>query len=122
MTGTTGIALADIDRLLDEIRGSVARVGAGLDSLTHLQAREPSALPGWSRGHVVTHLARSADVYRWAPGAAAPWSTRPCAPGASFSFRRPASATPAAGWQLPSGLISAPPNRHFPLREPSDAH
>ncbi|MEV1042773.1 maleylpyruvate isomerase N-terminal domain-containing protein [Streptomyces sp. P8-A8] len=27
-------------------------------------AYSPS-LTGWSRGHVVTHLARSADVYRW---------------------------------------------------------
>ncbi|MGC4985619.1 maleylpyruvate isomerase family mycothiol-dependent enzyme [Streptomyces sp. DT193] len=65
MTETTTIVLADIDLLLDEIRASVARVGTGLGSLTHLQAREPSALPGWSRGHVITHLARSADVYRW---------------------------------------------------------
>ncbi|MFB7756141.1 maleylpyruvate isomerase family mycothiol-dependent enzyme [Streptomyces sp. NPDC056121] len=62
---TTDMALADIDLLLDDIRGSVARVGAALDSLTDLQAREPSALLGWSRGHVITHLARSADVYRW---------------------------------------------------------
>ncbi|MFF3416349.1 maleylpyruvate isomerase family mycothiol-dependent enzyme [Streptomyces sp. NPDC002698] len=65
MPGTTDIVLADIDLLLDEIRASVARVGTGLGSLTRLQAREPSALPGWSRGHVITHLARSADVYRW---------------------------------------------------------
>ncbi|MGX1548881.1 maleylpyruvate isomerase family mycothiol-dependent enzyme [Streptomyces adustus] len=65
MTETTDITLADIDLLLDEVRASAARVCAGLDSLTGLQAREPSALPGWSRGHVVTHLARSADVYRW---------------------------------------------------------
>ncbi|MFI0966459.1 maleylpyruvate isomerase family mycothiol-dependent enzyme [Streptomyces sp. NPDC021080] len=65
MTGTTDIALADIDLLLDEIRGSVARLDARLGSPTRLQAREPSGLPGWSRGHVITHLARSADVYRW---------------------------------------------------------
>ncbi|WP_329299309.1 maleylpyruvate isomerase family mycothiol-dependent enzyme [Streptomyces sp. NBC_00659] len=65
MTETTDIVLADIDLLFHKIRASVARVGAGLGSLTHLQAREPSALPGWSRGHVITHLARSADVYRW---------------------------------------------------------
>jgi maleylpyruvate isomerase len=64
VTETTTIVLADIDLLLDEIRASVARVGTGLGSLTHLQAREPSALPGWSRGHVVTHLARSAVLDR----------------------------------------------------------
>ncbi|MFB7333979.1 maleylpyruvate isomerase family mycothiol-dependent enzyme [Streptomyces adustus] len=65
MTETTDIALADMDLLLDETRASVARVCVGLGSLTDLQAREPSGLPGWSRGHVITHLARSADVYRW---------------------------------------------------------
>src|SRR6266568_3680678 len=28
------------------------------------QAREPSLLPGWSRGHVLVHLARNADGLR----------------------------------------------------------
>ena len=32
--------------------------------LTDDQAREPSLLPGWSRGHVLTHIARSGDVLR----------------------------------------------------------
>ncbi|MFG2950023.1 maleylpyruvate isomerase family mycothiol-dependent enzyme [Streptomyces adustus] len=65
MTETIDLALEDIDLLLDEVRASGARVCVGLGSLTDLQVREPSALPGWSRGHVITHLARSADVYRW---------------------------------------------------------
>ena len=30
-------------------------------ALTDDQAREPSLLPGWTRGHVLTHLARSGD-------------------------------------------------------------
>jgi maleylpyruvate isomerase len=38
--------------------------------LTDEQAREPSLLPNWSRGHVLTHLARNADglgnLVRWA--------------------------------------------------------
>ncbi|MFE9568700.1 maleylpyruvate isomerase N-terminal domain-containing protein [Streptomyces sp. NPDC006692] len=60
----------DLDRvelavLLDDVRGSAARLDAALDTLTDLEAREPSTLAGWSRGHVITHLARSADVYRW---------------------------------------------------------
>jgi maleylpyruvate isomerase len=33
--------------------------------LTDDQARAAAALPGWTRGHVLTHVARSADVYRW---------------------------------------------------------
>jgi maleylpyruvate isomerase len=32
--------------------------------LTDQQAREPSLLPGWSRGHVLTHIARNADGLR----------------------------------------------------------
>jgi maleylpyruvate isomerase len=41
-----------------------------LDGLTEEQVREGSALPGWTRGHVLTHLARNADamgnLVRWA--------------------------------------------------------
>ncbi|MQS15618.1 maleylpyruvate isomerase family mycothiol-dependent enzyme [Streptomyces kaniharaensis] len=54
-----------VPALLDDVRASAARIGAALDGLSDAQAREPSALPGWSRGHVLTHLARSADAYRW---------------------------------------------------------
>ena len=39
-------------------------------ALSDAQAREPSLLPGWSRGHVLTHIARNADglgnLLRWA--------------------------------------------------------
>ena len=55
----------EFDELFREVRASAARLGADADSLTDRQAREPSRLPGWSRGHVLTHLARSADAYRW---------------------------------------------------------
>src|SRR5262245_1123799 len=30
-------------------------------ALTDAQTREPSLLPGWTRGHVLTHIARNAD-------------------------------------------------------------
>ncbi len=33
-----------------------------LDGLTDDDLREPSALPGWTRAHVVAHLARNADA------------------------------------------------------------
>src|SRR5438105_332850 len=60
-----------------EISGQLARVGAATDrllataaALSDAQAREPSLLPGWSRGHVLTHIARNADglgnLLRWA--------------------------------------------------------
>jgi len=40
---------------------SVLRTAAGISDQ---QAREPSLLPGWSRGHVLTHIARNADSLR----------------------------------------------------------
>lgn len=52
----------------DEIGGELAAIDGAtrrlLDSaamLTDEQVREPSLLPGWTRGHVLTHLARNAD-------------------------------------------------------------
>ncbi|MEU8510776.1 maleylpyruvate isomerase family mycothiol-dependent enzyme [Kitasatospora sp. NPDC048722] len=51
--------------LLDAVHASAARFAACVSALTETQARGPSALPGWSRAHVVTHVARSADVYTW---------------------------------------------------------
>jgi len=65
VSDATAIDPAGVALVLDGVRGSAARLGATLDALTDSRAREPSALTGWSRGHVVTHLARSADVYRW---------------------------------------------------------
>ena len=61
----------------DEVSRSLASVGAATDrllataaTLTDGQMREPSRLPGWSRGHVLTHIARNADglanLLRWA--------------------------------------------------------
>jgi maleylpyruvate isomerase len=40
---------------------STAALGATLGSLGDDQARRPSLLPGWSVGHVLTHIARNAD-------------------------------------------------------------
>ncbi len=34
---------------------------ASLEALTDGQTVEPSLMPGWSRGHVITHLARNSD-------------------------------------------------------------
>ncbi|WP_223281086.1 maleylpyruvate isomerase family mycothiol-dependent enzyme [Streptomyces antnestii] len=65
MPDNIAVSPAEVALVLDGVRNSAARLTATLAPLTNLQAREPSALPGWSRGHVLTHLARSADVYRW---------------------------------------------------------
>src|SRR5215472_17296509 len=61
----------------DEARRSMASIGEATDrllasaaTLTDAAAREPSLLPGWTRGHVLTHVARNADglgnLLRWA--------------------------------------------------------
>jgi maleylpyruvate isomerase len=61
----------------DQVRRSMARIGKATDrllasagALTDTGVREPSLLPGWTRGHVLTHIARNADglgnLLRWA--------------------------------------------------------
>ena len=61
----------------DQVRRSMARIGEATDrllasagALTDTGVREPSVLPGWTRGHVLTHIARNADglgnLLRWA--------------------------------------------------------
>jgi maleylpyruvate isomerase len=43
---------------------STGRLLAGTAAITDARAREPSLLPGWTRGHLLTHLARGADGLR----------------------------------------------------------
>ena len=49
---------------LDRIAAATERLLATADALTGDQVREPSLLPGWTRGHVLTHVARNADGLR----------------------------------------------------------
>ncbi|MET0628572.1 MAG: maleylpyruvate isomerase N-terminal domain-containing protein [Acidimicrobiia bacterium] len=46
---------------LAAIDDAFALVLPALDSLDDGQARGPSLLPGWSRGHLLTHLARASE-------------------------------------------------------------
>jgi maleylpyruvate isomerase len=50
--------------LRDRLSQATGRLLATAAALTDSQARGPSLLPGWSRGHVLTHLARNADGLR----------------------------------------------------------
>ncbi len=52
------------EKEIEEVRRSTQRLVSDLCSLTDETVREPSLLPGWSRAHVLTHLARNADGYR----------------------------------------------------------
>lgn len=47
--------------LISRIAAAQSALDLSLRSLGDDQARRPSGLPGWSRGHVLTHLARHAE-------------------------------------------------------------
>src|SRR5260221_6273217 len=54
----------EVSHSLDRIDAATQRLLASVATLTDAQAREPSPLPGWTRGHVLTHVARNADGLR----------------------------------------------------------
>ena len=58
------MASDDVTRRLDEVRWSTEGMLAALRERppTDAWARQPSLLPGWTRGHVLSHLARNADA------------------------------------------------------------
>jgi maleylpyruvate isomerase len=48
-------------RRLAEVRAATERLHQLVEELDDTRMREPSLLPGWTRAHVVSHLARNAD-------------------------------------------------------------
>src|SRR4051812_24249434 len=52
----------DLGPALDEMAAATDRLLATVDRLTDDDVRAPSGLPGWTRAHVLTHLARNADA------------------------------------------------------------
>ena len=63
--------MTSVARDIDGCRESQRRLLEAIDGLTDEQARASSLLPGWTVGHVLTHLARNADsVVRRLDGAA----------------------------------------------------
>jgi maleylpyruvate isomerase len=56
--------VADPDGLAKRVDAATARVLETAATLTDAQVLAPSPLPGWSRGHVLTHIARNADGLR----------------------------------------------------------
>ncbi|MPZ63739.1 MAG: maleylpyruvate isomerase family mycothiol-dependent enzyme [Propionibacteriales bacterium] len=59
---TSDQPLTTPDEVLAMVEDSTEQLIRALEPLTDEQAREPSLLPGWSRGHAVTHIARNADA------------------------------------------------------------
>ena len=50
-------------RDIEGCRAAHQRLSDTLDTVTDAMCREPSLLPGWSVGHVLTHLARNAESH-----------------------------------------------------------
>jgi maleylpyruvate isomerase len=63
------------------LASSTARLVQTAARLTDTEARQASLLPGWSRGHVLTHLARNADSVVWRLEGAARGELRDQYPG-----------------------------------------
>jgi maleylpyruvate isomerase len=53
-----------VEQNLGRVAQSHERVIATAAALSDQQVGEPSLLPGWTRGHVLTHIARNADGLR----------------------------------------------------------
>jgi maleylpyruvate isomerase len=54
-------SLAAFDQALDEMARATDHLLATVDGFSDADVRAPSALPDWTRAHVLTHLARNAD-------------------------------------------------------------
>jgi maleylpyruvate isomerase len=50
--------------IMAEIEAATARLYDTIGRLTDADARQPSRLPGWTRGHVLTHIARGGNALR----------------------------------------------------------
>lgn len=66
---------------LDELAAATDRLLRTVDDLTDDDLRAPSLLPGWSRAHVLTHIARNADGLGNLVEAARTGDGRPMYPG-----------------------------------------
>ena len=60
----------EVSHSLDRLAMATERLLTTATALSDAQMRDPSLLPGWTRGHVLTHVARNADglvnLMRWA--------------------------------------------------------
>jgi maleylpyruvate isomerase len=61
-TDPSGIPVPDPTETLARVVESTAQLIATAEQFDDAAVREPSMLPGWTRGHVLTHLARNAEA------------------------------------------------------------
>lgn len=70
LTGTVKVMTIDPLALAPELDSATTRLVATVAAMSEAQLGEPSLLPGWTRGHVLSHLSRQADaignVLAWA--------------------------------------------------------
>jgi len=85
-------------RLSDQIDHATQRLLGTARVITEPDLRAPSLLPGWTRAHVLGHLARGADAMRYL----------------LVSVRTVARQLSDAGWQEPVRILDSAP---FPAAE-----
>jgi maleylpyruvate isomerase len=61
-TDPSGIPVPDPTETLARVVESTAHLIATAEQFDDTTVREPSLLPGWTRGHVLTHVARNAEA------------------------------------------------------------
>ena len=50
-----------VEAYLSQLQSATAELAGAIGALSDADTRAPSPLPGWTRGHVLTHLARNAE-------------------------------------------------------------
>ncbi|WP_265562826.1 maleylpyruvate isomerase family mycothiol-dependent enzyme [Streptomyces hygroscopicus] len=65
MSSHPAVSAAGIHGLIDDVTRSALRLFDSVAALTDGELRSPSGLEGWTRGHVLAHVSRSADAYVW---------------------------------------------------------
>ncbi|MGK0225808.1 MAG: maleylpyruvate isomerase [Thermoproteota archaeon] len=58
------VAMSTTEQLVAAVAASTDQLASRIALLGDSEVRAPCALPGWSRGHLLTHLARNADGLR----------------------------------------------------------
>jgi len=53
-----------VELLIERNKAAIDRLLESVSGLSPEQIREPSLLPDWTKGHVLTHVARNADGFR----------------------------------------------------------
>jgi len=78
----------DLQAAIAGVRDATARLLTTLESANSLDVTRPSLLPGWTVGHVLTHITRNADSFVWMLRSAADARQVPQYPGGAAERSR----------------------------------